>query len=254
MTDDSQPPSYGPPPGQGPYQGQPPQFGPPPPQYGPPQYGQQYHQPGPYGQQQPYQPGPYGTPQRFGPQVDPKLIRPRLRWIAVAWGLALLAGLVGVGVFASGILNTVSAVAPSKTFTAGESVTVPLDPADKPVVYLASESPVHYMCRIDGGPGQAKLARTSGTERVSIGGTQWQLILVVNAPAKGDYQFTCTTQEPTNVRFGVGRDFAAAAGGLVGGVAALLVIPGLGVLAAVIVTIMVVTRRSSHRKRLAAGG
>ncbi|MEU7740443.1 hypothetical protein [Nonomuraea sp. NPDC049158] len=254
MTDDSQPPSYGPPPGQGPYQGQPPQFGPPPPQYGPPQYGQQYPQPGPYGQQQPYQPGPYGTPQRFGPQVDPKLIRPRLRWIAVAWGLALLAGLVGVGVFVSGILNTVGAVAPSKTFTAGQSVTVPLDPADKPVVYLASESQVHYMCRIDGGPGQAKLAKTSGTERVTVNGTQWQLILVVNAPAKGDYQFTCTTQEPTSVRFGVGRDFASAAGGLVGGVAALLVIPGLGVLAAVIVTIMVVTRRSSHRKRLAAGG
>src|ERR1044072_2423413 len=97
MTDDSQPPSYGPPPGQGPYQGQPPPYGPPPPQYGPPQYGQQHYQPGPYGQQQPYQPGPYGTPQRFGPQVDPKLIRPRVRGIAGAWGLALLAGVVGGG-------------------------------------------------------------------------------------------------------------------------------------------------------------
>ncbi|WP_433511067.1 hypothetical protein ACQP2T_45545 [Nonomuraea sp. CA-143628] len=266
MTDDSQPPSYGPPPGQGPYQGQPPQYGPPPPQYGPPQYGQQQgppqygqqpYQTGPYGQPQPYQPGPYGTPQRFGPQVDPKLIRPRLRSIAVAWGLALLACLAGVGLFVSGILNTVGAVAPSKTFAAGQTVTVPLDPADKPVVYLASASQVHYMCRIDGGPGQAKLAKTSGIERVTVNGTQWQLVLVVNAPVKGDYQFTCTTQEQVNARFGVGRDFAAAAGaagGLVGGVVALLVIPGLGVLAAVIVTIMVVTRRSAHRKRLAAGG
>ena len=271
MTDDSQPPSYGPPPGQGPYQGQPPQYdqgqppqyGPPPPppygqpqygqpQYGQPQYGQQPYQTGPYGQ--PYQPGPFGQPQRFGPQVDPKLIRPRMRWIAVVWGLALLCVLAGVGLFVGGVFNTVTAAAPSKTFAAGESVTVPLDPADKPAVYLSSTGQVHYTCRIDGGPGQAKLAKVSGTETVSEGATKWQLILVVNAPAKGDYQLTCATQEPSNARFGVGRDLVASAGGLVGGVAALVVIPGLGVLAAIITTIMVVTSRSSHRKRLASGG
>lgn len=177
-----------------------------------------------------------------------------MRWIAIVWGLAVLCGLAGVGLFAGGILNTVTAAAPSKTFTAGQSVTVPLDPADKPVIYLSSESQVHYTCRIDGGPGQAKLAKTSGSETVSEGATQWRLILVVNAPAKGDYQLTCATQEQTGARFGVGRDLAAAAGGLVGGVAALVVIPGLGVLAAVITTIMVVTRRSAHRKRLASGG
>jgi hypothetical protein len=258
MTDDSQPPSYGPPPGQGPYQGQPPQYGPPPPppygqpQYAQPQYGQQPYQTGPYGQ--PYQPGPYGTPQRFGPQVDPKQIRPRMRWIAVAWGLALLSVLAGVGLFVGGVFNTVTAAAPSKTFAAGESVTVPLDPADRPAVYLASTSQVHYTCRIDGGSGQAKLAKISGTESVSEGATKWQLIVVVNAPAKGDYQLSCATQEQTGARFGVGRDLVASAGGLVGGVAALVVIPGLGVLAAIITTIMIATRRSSHRKRLASGG
>ncbi|MEU7861761.1 hypothetical protein [Nonomuraea sp. NPDC049141] len=193
-------------------------------------------------------------PQRSGPQVDPKQIRPRMRWIAVAWGLALLSVVAGVGLFVGGVFNTVTAAAPSKTFAAGESITVPLDPADKPAVYLSSTSQVHYTCRIDGGSGQAKLAKVSGTETVSEGATKWQLILVVNAPAKGDYQLTCATQEPASARFGVGRDLVASAGGLVGGVAALVVIPGLGVLAAIITTIMVVTRRSSHRKRLASGG
>ncbi|MFD2354620.1 hypothetical protein ACFSTC_43115 [Nonomuraea ferruginea] len=54
--------------------------------------------------------------------------------------------------------------------------------------------------------------------------------------------------------FGVGRDALSAAGGIVGGLAALLLIPGVGVLGAIIVTVVVLMRRSGHRKRLATAG
>jgi hypothetical protein len=270
MTDDSQLPSYGPPPGQGPYHGQPqppqPSYGPqpgsqpgygPPPQYGTPppppqQYGNaptQYGPPPQYGQY-----GPYGQQPQFPPRIDSKAVKPSLWWVALVWGVAVVAGIVGVVVFVGGVVSSVTDLAPSKTFAAGESVKVTVDPADKPAIYVASDTPVKYECEISGGSAPAKLAKTAGSQTVTVGSVVWEQILVINAPAKGDYQLTCTNQESATVRYGVGKPLTAAAGGIVGGTAALILIPGAGLLIAIIVTIVIVMRRSSARKRLAVGG
>lgn len=233
MTDDSQPPQYGPPPGPGPYYGQQP---PPPPQYG----GQPYQMPPPYGYQQ------------FARPVDPKAVRPRLWWIAVGWLVAVVCVAVGVGVFATGIVSTVANVAPTKVFAAGEQVTVTVDPAESPALYVTRGQLVHYECQISGG---AKLANTPINQTVELNGRSWEEILVINAPSKGQYQITCTTQEKNpDTRFGVGRELTGAARGLVGSAVAFIVIPLVGILAAIVVTIVVLVRRGSHRKRLAAGG
>ncbi|MER7499650.1 hypothetical protein AB0L05_12070 [Nonomuraea pusilla] len=280
-------PSYAPPPQYGPQPGSQPGFGQP--QYGPPpQYGQP-GQPGPYGQ--PGQPGPYGQPgqpgqpgqhdeygqygqqgqygqppgqygqfgqfgqgPQFGSGFDPKAVRPRLWWIAAAWGVALVCVIVGVALFANGVVGGVSGVAPTKTFAAGENVKVTLDPAERPAVYLSSDTPVHYECRISGGPGQAKLATPGTNQTLNDGSATWELILLVNAPKKGEYDLTCAVQEQADVRFGVGRDLLSAAGGIVGGVAALFLVPGFGVLLAIIMTVVVLVRRNGHRKRLAVSG
>jgi hypothetical protein len=152
------------------------------------------------------------------------------------------------------VFSTASDMAPSKTFAAGESVTVALDPDDRPALYIASSTRVHYTCMISGGPGQARLVNTTTSQTVNQGSIRWQLILLVNAPSAGDYRLTCATQEPGDARFGVGRDLASSAGGLAGGVAALLLILGAGVLIGIVVTAVVLVRRSRGRKRLAMGG
>ncbi|MEU1391471.1 MULTISPECIES: DUF456 domain-containing protein [unclassified Nonomuraea] len=275
MTDNSQPPQYGPPQGQGPYYGQPNQYGQqpyqpqqhgqppyqqqqPPAQYGPPpQYGQQnqYAQPGQYGQPDQYGPhNQYGQQPQFPARIDGKAIKPRLWWIALVWAVAVVLGVVGVVVFAGGVLSSVTDMAPTTTFAAGESVKVAIDPAKRPAVYIATDTRVNYQCEISGGPAQARLVKVSGTQTLSAGGTTWQEILAVNAPAKGDYQLTCATQEESSARFGVGRDVLSAAGGVFGGVAALFLFPGAGLLIGIIGTVVILVRRSGARKRLAVSG
>jgi len=186
--------------------------------------------------------------------VDPKRVLPRLRLIAVTWGVAALFVAAGVFLSITGFLDSVEGVAPTRTFASGETVTVTLDPADGPAIYLASGTSVNYECSIGGGSGQARLLTVEGRQRLTMNGTQWEQILRVNAPSAGAYQVTCTTQQQAGARFGVGRDITAAVGDVLGGAALLALIPGVGVLAAIIVTIVVLVRRSSHRKRLAAGG
>jgi hypothetical protein len=280
MTDDSQPRPYGPPSEQGPHHGQPqpPQYGPQPgsqpygqspygqPPYGQPPQGQppQYGQPPPHGQPPQYgeptqfgpppQYGQYGQQAQFPPRIDSKAIKPSLWWLAAAWGVFLACAVAGVALFGGGLVSSVTDMAPTKTFESGESVTVTVDPADKPAVYVASAARISYDCAISGGPGQARLAKVAGNQSVTWNDTTWQEILVINAPAKGDYQLTCTNQEQATVRYGVGRDLLSSLGGVTGGLAGLFLLPGAGLLAAVAGTVVVLVRRSGARKRLAVSG
>ncbi|WP_156325975.1 hypothetical protein [Nonomuraea sp. SBT364] len=252
MTDNS---PYGPPPEPGPPQQQyapPPQYGPPPPQgqpahYAPPpQYGPQPPQ---YGQQPPQ----YGQqfPPRFGQPVDPKALRPRLRWIGVAWGVAAVCVVAAVALFFTGLFGTAANVAPSRTFAAGETVTAALDPADGPVLYVTTDTAVTFDCQISG---NATLIGTPGKTTLTVNGTRWEQIALVNAPSAGDYQLTCATQGQPGARFGIGGSVLGAASGIVGGALVAVLVASLGVVAAIVVTIVVVVRRGGHRKRLAAGG
>lgn len=166
----------------------------------------------------------------------------------------MVCGIAGVVIFVGGLVNSVSELAPKKTFAPGESITLTVDPADKPAVYIANDTPVTYECQISGGSGQAKLAKTAGSQTLTVGSVVWEQILVINVPAKGDYQLTCTNQETATVRYGVGKPVTSAAGGLVGGTAALFLIPGAGLLVGIAGTVVILMRRGSARKRLAVGG
>ncbi|MGR6922493.1 hypothetical protein ACU635_50280 [[Actinomadura] parvosata] len=174
--------------------------------------------------------------------------------MAAAWGVFLACCVAGVLLFGGSVAGGVANLAPTRTFASGETITVPVDPAQKPGVYIASDTRVTYDCSITGGSGQARLARTTGSQKVTAGGAVWEQFLVINAPAKGDYQLTCANQEQAAVRYGVGRDTFSAVGGITGGLAALILIPAAGLLVAVGGTITVLVRRSGARKRLAVGG
>ncbi|WP_246090355.1 hypothetical protein [Nonomuraea deserti] len=173
---------------------------------------------------------------------------PPLWWLGAVWGVAAVCLIIAAVMFGGG--SGASGPAPTKTFASGERVTVPIDPADKPAVYIASDTAVNYSCEISGGPGPAKLAKTAGVPKVTEGGTVWQQFLVINAPARGDYQLTCTHQEQATVRYGIGRDASSSDGGTT----TPLLIGGAGLLAAIIGTVVVLAGRSASRKRLAVGG
>ncbi|MEO3802655.1 hypothetical protein [Nonomuraea sp. B1E8] len=170
---------------------------------------------------------------------------PPLWWLAAVWGVAVVCLITAAVMFGGG--TGASGLAPTKAFASGESVTVPIDPADRPAVYIASDTAVHYSCEISG---PARLAKTPGIPKVTEGGTTWQQFLVVNAPARGDYQLVCTHQEQAAVRYGIGRDASSTGGGT----ATPLLIGGAGLLAAVIGTIVVLAGRGASRRRLAVGG
>ncbi|SEF68765.1 hypothetical protein SAMN05444920_101377 [Nonomuraea solani] len=173
----------------------------------------------------------------------------------MVWAVAVVCAVAGVGLFAGGVLGGVVNAAPTKTFAPGESITVTVDPADKPALYVASDAKITYQCAITGGPGPAKLAKTTGTQTITANGTTWEQFLVINAPAKGDYQLTCANAEQAGVRYGVGRDMlSAAGGGIAGGLAALFLFPVAGLLIGIAGTIVVLVRRNGARKRLAVSG
>ncbi|MEV0620848.1 hypothetical protein AB0I81_46510 [Nonomuraea sp. NPDC050404] len=160
---------------------------------------------------------------------------------------------VGVYFLVDGMAG-MTGVAPTRTFASGESVTVRIDPADRPGVFITGDTAVTYDCSISGGPGQARLARTTDAQTITAGGAEWEQFLVINAPAKGEYQLTCSNQGQATVRYGVGGDLSAAVGRAAGGMFTLIFVPAGGLLVAIGGTVTVLLLRKRSRRRLAVGG
>ncbi|MFE3449153.1 hypothetical protein ACFXJ8_09475 [Nonomuraea sp. NPDC059194] len=189
-------------------------------------------------------PPPYQQFHGYVPPPGQRQIRPRAWWIAVVWLVALLTAVSGFVGFSADLHSTLKEVAPAKAFAPGELVTMPIDPAVEPGLYLASRQPVHYSCAVAGGD----LSEPTGTQTVDV----WELVEVIDVPEKGEYEVYCTIDEDavTDVRFGIGRQLSAATGEIVGNVVVLVTVPGAGVLFAIIMTIAILVRRSYARRRI----
>ncbi|MDP9861356.1 MULTISPECIES: hypothetical protein [Streptosporangium] len=214
------------------------------PGYGAPQqpYGQ--HQGAPsYGYASPG----YGAPQ--GPPPKTK-VKPSIGWIVGAWLVFVLSVIVGIAGFAGGIFSAITDAAPTSSFEPGKAVTVKLDPADKPAIYVSAETGTNFECQIQGDPEKVRLQQPGVQQTVTSDGVVWELALRIGVDKAGDYQLTCTTSEGAPAKFGVGKEIVADS--VVGGAIALFAVPGLGFLLAVIVTIVVLVRRSGARRRQAA--
>ncbi|WP_182904445.1 hypothetical protein [Microbispora sp. H13382] len=189
---------------------------------------------------------PHPVPPPYG---GSRPIRPRLLWVFLSWALFLVLLVAGVGGFAGGLFSTIGDVAPTTTFSGGQSVSVALDPADKPAIYAAVDQPTDVSCRLgDGTDPRVRLTRPAASQTVTLNGTTWELLFEAGVPQTGTYQVAC---DGDGVRFGVGKQLTGDIGRLVGGALALLALPTVGFLAAVIVTIVVLVRRSGARRRMA---
>ncbi|WP_204044702.1 hypothetical protein [Acrocarpospora phusangensis] len=154
-------------------------------------------------------------------------------------------GIVG---FAGGIFSTINEAAPTTTFASGETVRVELDPAAKPAIWAAADQATNVECQVQGADPSQKITLTQpgASQTLTIGSTQWEMLFVVGVPSAGSYQVSCDGE---GVRFGVGKELIGGAEKIVGGVLLLLGLPVIGFLIAVVVTIVVLAKRSGARKR-----
>ncbi|MEU7879900.1 hypothetical protein [Microbispora bryophytorum] len=174
-------------------------------------------------------------------------IRPRLLWIFLSWVLFVVLLVAGAGGFTGGLFSTLGDAAPATIFSGGQSVTVALDPADKPAIYAAVDQPTDVRCQLgDGADPRVRLTPPAVSQTLTLNGTTWELLFEAGVPEAGTYQLSCEGDE---VRFGVGRQLTGVAGLLADGAVALLALPTVGFLAALIVTVVVLARRSAARRR-----
>jgi hypothetical protein len=162
-------------------------------------------------------------------------------------------GVVGVVGFAGGLFKTITDAAPTKTFQSGGSVSVTLDPKDKPIIYASANGPANVVCLAQDASGnKASLTQPTTSQTVTADGRVWEAVFDIGVPSAGTYEVGCKSEEGKQVLFGVGKSLVANAGALAGGVASLFLLPLGGFLFALIVTIVVLVRRSRNRKRQAA--
>ncbi|MCC5580649.1 hypothetical protein IMZ11_34030 [Microtetraspora sp. AC03309] len=208
-------------------------------------YGQptQYGQGSPYAQGTPYPQGAYGTPPPQGP------VRPRILWIILAWLLFVILLVVGVAGFAGGLTSTIKDAASITTFKSGEKVNVRLDPKDKPAIYASSDHAANVTCKVEDDAGlDVSLTQPTASQTITYGDAAWGMVFQIGAPTAGAYNVSCEG-EGEDVWFGVGNEIMSSMGKLVGGMVAMIALPSVGFLIAVIVTIVVLVRRSGARKR-----
>ncbi|MFC4529531.1 hypothetical protein [Sphaerisporangium dianthi] len=191
----------------------------------------------------------YATPAPAAPGP----VRPRVLWIVLAWLVAVICGVVGVVGFAGGLFKTITDAAPTRTFQSGGSVTVAIDPKDKPILYASASGPTDVTClATDGAGNKVGLTSPKASQTVSADGRAWEAVFDIGVPAPGTYKVSCEAEAGKQALFGVGKSLTADPGALAGGVAFLILVPLAGFLLAVVTTIVVLVRRSRNRKRQAA--
>ncbi len=169
---------------------------------------------------------------------------PNALWIVFSWSLCVMLGLSGMIGMGLGALSVMRDAAPGQAFASGEWVEITVNPGDEPpVIYATSATPADIRCdiRSRSGPRPALLPATDFT--TVRDGYGWEVAFHVDGAGPGTYQLTC---ESDVARFGVGTrlDAARAAGAVLLG---LLVMFG-GLVAAIVTTISVVSRRRSARR------
>ncbi|MBC6461952.1 hypothetical protein [Actinomadura sp. HBU206391] len=188
------------------------------------------------------------------PRIDPRELRPGRHWFVVAGLLALVFIALGVGGFAWGLTSSIKNLEINRQFQANETVTVQMTPESSIGVYVTlsvSGDPLDGKCTVTSPSGQSVPVTTpSGTFTVNTGDQSWQEIHVVQATEAGAHRLTCQSGIGP---YATGRHpDTEAFGGLIGGVAALLVLPLVGVVTGAIIATVTGVKRGGHRRRLLA--
>ncbi|GAA2098589.1 hypothetical protein GCM10009780_46940 [Actinomadura alba] len=161
---------------------------------------------------------------------------------------------LGVGGFVWGLITSISNLDIDRPFQPDETVTVQMTPESPVGIYVALSAvgvPVNAQCTVTSPSGQdVPVTSPSGTFTVTTGGRTWEEIHVVEATEAGAHRLTCQGE---NGEYATGRHpDVAAFGGLIGGVASLILLPLIGVVTGTIIAIVTGVKRGGHRKRLLA--
>ncbi|WP_205825751.1 serine/threonine-protein kinase [Microbispora catharanthi] len=180
----------------------------------------------PYIPPAPYSAGPARLPARpYAPPVRPTAgRRPRrypawLRRITRAW--AVLCGLLTAVAAVCEVGMGISAT-PRSISRDGSPLTVALNPALKPAIYVSGASP-DPRCEVETGRGRnARLARPAASYRpFAMGDAKWRLLYEIRAPKTDTYKVTCSGDDTV---FGVGAAPSADVRSVAGAAVALLVL------------------------------
>ncbi|MEV5409473.1 hypothetical protein AB0K60_11640 [Thermopolyspora sp. NPDC052614] len=220
-------------------------------QPGPP--GQPYGPPGtpPYAPQSAY--GAPPPPGGYGPPGGKPEIRPRRIWILLSW-LAFVASIIVLVYGTYSAVGTVAEdVAPPSSFRSGEVKTLTLNPQDRPVLYVSATSQVNVRCEAASATGaEVALTKPGYTASITAGGRIWEHIFDIGITQAGSYQVRCTAPEGADVAFGVGKPITSERA--VNAAGSILLYIGLifvTFIVAVVVTVIVLVRRSRAKRRLA---
>jgi hypothetical protein len=218
------------------------------------------------------------------PPVDPRQVRPRRAWYAVAGTIALVGVLLGVVMLVLAVRGFGAAAAefpePTVEFEGSEPATVHLTAAKHWAVFMDGPSlpavsrtpstptpstptpstpPVSARCTgraVDGGTVDLTQPSYSYTGS-GAGGRIWYLLYEVRVSQDGRYEFSCTAADPDTGpgRYAVGEapDIGGFVADMLGGFVGTLCTfasPCTGILIATVIIVVTAVRRNAHRSRL----
>lgn len=209
------------------------------------------------------------------PEVDPRQVRPRRAWYAVAGVIAavgVLAGVVLIVLAVKGFGSLTGAFPePTAEFEGSEPAPVQLTAAKQWALFvdapgLPSGSPsvsdpptVSARCTgraLDGGTVDLTQPSYSYSSSAS-GGRTWYLLYEVHVSQDGRYEFTCTSDDPGtgSGRYAVGEapDVGGFVANLLGGFVGTfggIGCPCTAILVATVIIVITSVRRNAYRRRL----
>ena len=213
------------------------------------------------------------------PLVDPRQLRPRRAWYAVAGVIALVGVLAGVALLVLAVqgFRSLSSAFPEPIaeFGGTEAATVQLTAAKHWAVFMAGPSvppvsrtpstptasapTVSARCTgrgIDGGTVDLTKPSYRYTSSAADGGT-WYLVYEVKVSQDGRYEFSCTPDDSQagSDRYAVGESpdvegfVATMLGGFVGTFGT-VACPCVGILVATVIVVVTAVRRNAQQRRL----
>lgn len=181
------------------------------------------------------------------PRIPANDLRPGRHWYVIAAAIAVALTVLGVALAAYRFDQAVDAVDTDHQFANGDTITLRLEPENEKAIWLEDPGPWYGSeCDITG-PGDPRLT-DPGIDFFLTRDATWNPRFAIEVSQAGEYEITCSSDEPGRYAIGDAAGFFAFAGWLI--LAVLL--PVLGVGAGAVIVLVTAIRRRRHRKRLLA--
>ncbi|MBB4931101.1 F0F1-type ATP synthase assembly protein I [Lipingzhangella halophila] len=193
------------------------------------------------------------------PAPDPAVLRPRKLWFWVG-GLVIVLGIAGgITGFILGIAGVVNSTSTAAEFDAGEPATFEADEAntDSDTWKLYADQDISSRdaeenCEVTGPGGQVAISDPGYSSETTVNDERWVLVAQLDITETGEYTVECDASTNAGFSVGYGPGLGDNAMGIVGSIAALILVPLLGVIAGLTMIVVTAVRRSRHRTRLQA--